>query len=64
VRAAQQALKDRGFDPGPLDGIIGVGTASALRDFQRSERLPTTGRMDLATSERLDAANSDTRMIW
>ena len=42
-KALQQALKDKGFDPGPVDGIIGAQTKRALRDWQRSENLPADG---------------------
>jgi membrane-bound lytic murein transglycosylase B len=42
-KALQQALKDRGFDPGPVDGVIGRGTRRALRDWQRSQNLPADG---------------------
>lgn len=38
--ALQQSLKDKGFDPGPVDGVIGAGTKRALRAWQRSEGLP------------------------
>lgn len=31
VRAVQQALKDKGTDPGPIDGIYGPKTAAALK---------------------------------
>jgi peptidoglycan hydrolase-like protein with peptidoglycan-binding domain len=62
VRGIQQSLKDRGFDPGLVDGIMGGHTASALRDYQRSERLPTTGELDLATVERLGASGPRMQM--
>ncbi len=42
-KSLQQALKDRGFDPGPVDGIIGAGTRRALRDWQRATGLPADG---------------------
>ena len=29
----QQALKDKGFDPGPVDGIDGPQTVSALKSY-------------------------------
>lgn len=62
VRVIQQALSDRGFDPGSIDGIMGASTSSALRRYQRSERLPVTGEMDVDTVERLRAAGRDTQM--
>jgi hyperosmotically inducible periplasmic protein len=53
VMATQQALKARGFDPGPIDGLMGPGTASALRDYQKSENIAITGRMDADTAAKL-----------
>ena len=37
VAALQRALADRGFPPGKIDGIFGVGTDAAVRAFQQSE---------------------------
>ncbi len=39
----QQALADRGYDPGPVDGIIGAGTQRALRAWQRDNGRPADG---------------------
>jgi Putative peptidoglycan binding domain len=33
VREVQQALRDAGYDPGPIDGIMGPRTRSALRRY-------------------------------
>lgn len=52
-RAAQQQLKDRGFDIGVVDGVWGPRSARALQDFQRSVGLPASGRLDATTMERL-----------
>jgi peptidoglycan hydrolase-like protein with peptidoglycan-binding domain len=53
VRSAQTTLKDKGFDPGPIDGIHGPRTSAAVRDFQTKEGLPATGRLDNETMTRL-----------
>jgi hyperosmotically inducible protein len=53
VRAVQEALKTKGFDPGPIDGIQGPQTTQAVRDFQRAENLEVTGRPDSATLNKL-----------
>ncbi|MGE0410271.1 MAG: peptidoglycan-binding protein [Amphiplicatus sp.] len=58
-KAVQQALKDKGFDPGPVDGIIGAGTKRALRDWQRSEGLPPDGYASAQTLARLAPAASN-----
>ncbi len=44
----QQALKDRGYDPGPVDGIIGAGTKRALRAWQKAVGLPADGYASVA----------------
>ena len=54
VRAAQEKLKDKGFDPGPIDGIWGPRTAAAVSDFQRKESLTVTSRLDSETLGKLD----------
>jgi peptidoglycan hydrolase-like protein with peptidoglycan-binding domain len=68
VRASQQALKAKGFDPGPIDGIMGPRTAAAVRDFQQQQGLKATGQLDMATRSQLgsnlpatDPARTDAR---
>ncbi len=51
--ALQQALKDKGFDPGPIDGVIGAGSKRALKAWQRSAGLPEDGYASLDTLNRL-----------
>ena len=34
ITKVQKALKEKGFDPGPIDGLMGSRTSKALRDFQ------------------------------
>ncbi|HEX6209788.1 MAG TPA: peptidoglycan-binding protein [Methylomirabilota bacterium] len=58
VRAAQQALRARGFDPGPVDGVMGPRTSAAVREFQEKENLTVTGRIDDETRDRLMVAGS------
>jgi hyperosmotically inducible periplasmic protein len=53
VGAMQQALKDKGFDPGATDGVMGPKTTEALKAYQKSENLPTTGTMDGDTGAKL-----------
>ncbi|MBF8297687.1 MAG: osmY [candidate division NC10 bacterium] len=54
VKAAQDAMKAKGFDPGPIDGIMGPKTTSALKDFQKREGLQVTGRLNAETQARLE----------
>jgi peptidoglycan hydrolase-like protein with peptidoglycan-binding domain len=53
VRDAQQRLNQLGYNVGPEDGIMGRATRAALMEFQRTERLPATGRLDRATVDAL-----------
>ena len=54
VREAQQALQQKGFDVGPIDGIMGPKTSAALREFQQAQGLKTSGRLDQQTLSALD----------
>ncbi len=50
ISAIQQLLRNAGYDIKP-DGIYGDETYNAVRQFQVFNRLPPTGRVDLATFE-------------
>jgi peptidoglycan hydrolase-like protein with peptidoglycan-binding domain len=39
----QRSLKTAGFNPGPMDGIIGRQTLGAVAAYQRAKGLPTGG---------------------
>ncbi len=45
---SQQALKAAGFDPGAQDGVIGVNTRQAIRDWQRANHRPADGYLSFA----------------
>lgn len=49
VREAQTLLRNRGFDPGPIDGIFGTRTRSAVIAFQRSQNLTPDGIIGVRT---------------
>ena len=49
VRTLQQRLIEKGYKPGPVDGIFGAQTASALREFQRNAGLSVDGVVGLQT---------------
>ena len=48
VRSIQRALKERGYDPGPVDNRMGPLTRAALLKFQKDNRLPE-GSLDVET---------------
>ena len=53
IRQAQARLKAVGFDPGPIDGVMGKPTQRALRGYQNANGLPVTGKLDDATRNTL-----------
>ncbi|MCP1675377.1 membrane-bound lytic murein transglycosylase B [Natronocella acetinitrilica] len=53
VEELQQRLADQGFDPGPVDGILGRQTRAAVRAFQRANDLPADGYPDPRLLEQL-----------
>jgi hypothetical protein len=53
VAALQVALRAHGFGPGPVDGVRGPLTRTALVRFQRAKGLSPDGRIDRATRRAL-----------
>ncbi len=43
VASVQKALRAVGFDPGPVDGLVGPRTQSAVRAYQEARGLPQDG---------------------
>ena len=58
TRAAQDALRTQGFDPGPSDGRMGPRTSAAISDYQRKNDLPVTGMLDDATMAKLEVRST------
>ncbi len=52
VRRIQRALKAAGFDPGPIDGVVGRETLAAIDRYQRAKGL-ARGGLTMATIESL-----------
>jgi hypothetical protein len=59
LRAAQLYLTFGGFDPGPVDGVLGKRTRAALIDFQTEQGLPASGEVDEAVLDALAKAVLD-----
>lgn len=53
VKHAQEMLHAKGFYKGKVDGIMGPHTRTAIREYQRSEKLPVTGRLDAKTASKM-----------
>ena len=49
VRAAQQALNDRGYNAGQVNGQWSSATQEAVKRFQRASGLPETGELGPST---------------
>ena len=54
ARDVQQALERKGYDVGPIDGVMGPRTQSALREFQQQQGLAQSGQIDQQTLLALD----------
>jgi peptidoglycan hydrolase-like protein with peptidoglycan-binding domain len=53
LEKVQQGLTDKGFYHGRVDGIIGPQTQASIREYQSSEGLAVTGRLDEKTAGKL-----------
>lgn len=55
-RRAQRGLAAAGFSPGPVDGVFGPGTRTAIRRWQASRGAAVTGYLDAAGAQALGVA--------
>jgi TPR repeat protein len=58
VREIQQRLTDLGYAPGPVDGLFGGKTRSAIQAFQRAQGLQPDGQ---ATPQLLEVLKKSSR---
>lgn len=49
VKTLQVRLEIQGYDPGPIDGIFGARTATAVKNFQKFKGLMANGMVDETT---------------
>jgi peptidoglycan hydrolase-like protein with peptidoglycan-binding domain len=59
VRQVQKTLNDRGFRTGGVDGRMGPQTQAALVNFQRTEKLQPSGKLDRQTLAALGVQKAD-----
>jgi hypothetical protein len=52
IKKIQKALANKGYQPGPVDGIMGAKTKAELFKFQKDENLPN-GNLSIETLEKL-----------
>ena len=48
VISLQSQLAARGYDPGPIDGMMGERTRAAIRAYQRDRQMPVDGQVSQA----------------
>jgi hypothetical protein len=53
LKKAQKILNRNGFNSGPIDGLIGPRTSTAIQLFQAGQGIPVTGTIDKFTYEAL-----------
>jgi peptidoglycan hydrolase-like protein with peptidoglycan-binding domain len=53
MRKVEEALKAKGYDPGPINGEMDAQTRQAVRDFQKKNNMADTGVVDQAMAEAL-----------
>lgn len=53
VKHAQEILHAKGFYKGSIDGVLGPRTRTAIREYQRAEKLPVTGHLDAKTASKM-----------
>lgn len=54
IMQVQRKLLENGYDPGPVDGVMGKKTIDAIKKFQDYLGYVPTGNLDLATLDDLD----------
>ena len=60
ILEAQSLLRQKGFDAGDIDGIIGPRTRRAVIAFQRQQGLEPNGQIDARTASALGLSTSST----
>jgi peptidoglycan hydrolase-like protein with peptidoglycan-binding domain len=53
IKKVQEALREKGYYTAQVDGVLGPQTRAAIRQYQQSENLPATGRLDAQTAGKL-----------
>jgi hypothetical protein len=56
---AEALLKQLGFPPGPIDGVIDEQSRNAIRDFQLTDSLIVNGRLNAGLLNELRTANAE-----
>ena len=66
VYEVQKKLNEKGYDSGPVDGIMGIKTREAIEKFQKDNGLSVSGKLDNETEKKLfekEKENSDPEKV-
>jgi len=63
VRDLQEALKALRHDPGPIDGVFGAKTDSAVKAFQQTREITVDGIVGRVTWINIDEADQSTPVL-
>ncbi|MGI8758025.1 MAG: L,D-transpeptidase family protein [Acidimicrobiales bacterium] len=63
VAALQRRLSELRFDPGPADGVFGLGTTYAVQGFQKLHGMAPTGEVTPAVASALAAAGPPAPLV-
>lgn len=61
VKEIQEILKEASFEPGPMDGVMGGQTRTAIKEFQKKKSLKPTGKIDSTTQLALNREKEITK---
>ena len=64
VKEIQTTLTALGYDPGPVDGIYGWGTITALEEFQEDAGIAVDGKYGPETHKAMEEAASESGYDW
>jgi peptidoglycan hydrolase-like protein with peptidoglycan-binding domain len=53
ITKMQETLRDKGHYRGKVDGVFGLRTRASIRAYQKAERLPISGLVDIRTADGL-----------
>lgn len=63
VAAIQRRLKELNFDPGPADGVFGLGTTYAVQGFQKLNGMEPTGEVTSEVEAALASPTQPTPLV-
>jgi len=59
IRSIQRVLADRGYEPGPVDGVLGAATRAAIMAYEHDHGLPITADASEQLLAHLDPSNDE-----